>query len=299
MTLDLSRVRPIVRAALREDVGRGDVTSETLIPLPTRARAVIITQERGCLAGLPVATLAFTLFDRRLRCRLLVREGCCVPSGTPVLQIDGRLRSILGAERTAINLLGHLSGIATLTREFVRRVRGTRAIILDTRKTMPGLRCLEKYAVRQGGGVNHRAHLGEMVLIKSRHLDAIDTLQRRRVVRYHTISRELIRWAVGRARRRAPHHRVQIEVRNLRECEAALQAHPDLILLDNMSLAEIRRAVRLRRAAGARIPFEVSGRVTLQTVGAQARTGVERISVGALTHSARWMDFALRLREDV
>ncbi len=296
MTLDLSQVRPIVRAALHEDVGRGDVTSEVLIPSATCARAVIITQEAGCIAGVSVATLAFQLFDRRVRCRMLVAEGREVQAGTPVLRIEGRLRSILAAERTAINLLGHLSGIATLTRAFVRRVEGTRAVIMDTRKTMPGLRYLEKYAVRQGGGLNHRIDLSEMVLIKSRHLDALDALAHEASPpAYHHISDALIRGAVARARRRAPRHRVQVEVRNLHECTAALAARPDLMLLDNMSLADIKQAVRLRRATGASIPFEVSGRVSLQTVRAQALTGVERISVGALTHSARWLDFALRL----
>ena len=295
MRLDLARVTPLVRAALREDAGRGDVTSRVLLPSATRARAVIITQESGCIAGVPVARLAFQLFDPSLRCRVLEPEGRCVVSQTPVLRIEGRLRSILGAERTAINLLSHLSGIATLTREFVRRVQGTRAIILDTRKTVPGLRYLEKYAVRQGGGVNHRAHLGEMVLIKSRHLDALDTLAHPMPVAYHHLSDALIHAAVQRARRRAPTHRIQIEVRNLREFVAALEARPDLILLDNMSLTEITQAVRLRRARRSRIPLEVSGRVNVQTVRAQALTGVERISVGALTDSARWLDFALRL----
>ena len=296
MSLDVARVMPLVRAALREDVGSGDVTSRALLPSSVRERAVIITQEPGCIAGVSVARLAFQLFDPSLRCRILVAEGKQVKAGTPVLRIEGALRSILAAERTAINLLGHLSGIATLTRQFVRRVKDTRAIILDTRKTMPGLRYLEKYAVRQGGGINHRADLGEMVLIKSRHLDALDTLAHAgKRLTYHHISDELIRRAVARARRRTPRHRIQIEVRNLRECAAALAAKPDLILLDNMLLPEIRRAITLRKAKRSRIPFEVSGRVSLQTVRAQARTGVERISVGALTHSARWMDFALRL----
>ena len=295
MTLHLQRVEPLVRAALREDIGRGDVTSRALLPSSTQARAVIITQEPGCLAGVPVARLAFQLCDPSLRCRVLVPDGRSVGAQTAVLRVEGRLRSILAAERTAINLLGHLSGIATLTRAFVRRAAGTRASIMDTRKTMPGLRYVEKYAVRQGGGVNHRADLHEMVLIKSRHLDALDTLARERPVAYHRISDRLIGEAVARARRHAPRHRVQLEVRNLREFTAALEARPDLILLDNMSLAEIRQAVRLRRARRARMPLEISGRVNLQTVRAQARTGVERISVGALTHSARWLDFALRL----
>ncbi len=295
MSLDLRRVEPLVRAALREDIGRGDVTSRALLPSSTQARAVIITQEPGCLAGVPVARLAFQLHDPSLRCRVLAPDGRCVGAQTAVLRIEGRLRSILAAERTAINLLGHISGIATLTREFVRRVAGTRAVIMDTRKTMPGLRYVEKYAVRQGGGVNHRADLHEMVLIKSRHLDALDTLAQATPVAYHRISARLIREAVTRARRRAPRHRVQIEVRNLRECAAALAARPDLILLDNMTVGEIRRTIALRKMQQSRIPFEVSGRVNLQTVRAQARTGVERISVGALTHSARWLDFALRL----
>jgi nicotinate-nucleotide pyrophosphorylase (carboxylating) len=213
-----------------------------------------------------------------LRCRLHVRSGARLTPGRTILTVEGRARAILSAERTALNLLGHLSGIATLTRRYVDRVRGTRAVIIDTRKTLPGLRELERFAVVAGGGWNHRAGLSEAMLIKTNHVRA---------------ARLDLAAAVAAAKRDAGNRAVEVEVAGLREFREALNAKPDIILLDNWTVPAIRRAVRLRR--GRRPLLEASGGVTLENVRAIARAGVDGISVGRLTHSAPALDVALRV----
>jgi nicotinate-nucleotide pyrophosphorylase (carboxylating) len=285
---------PLIRRALAEDRARQDVTSQRLVPAQARCRARIVARESGVLAGGPMLRWTFQALDRRLRCTLKAREGASLRRGQIIAMAEGPARSILAAERTALNLLGHLSGIATLTDAFVHRARGTRAQILDTRKTLPGLRALEKYAVRAGGGASHRSDLSEAALIKTNHLRLL-----RRAVRGGAAA---IRRAVQAARRGARTF-VQVEVRNLAEFRAALAAGPDAILLDNWSLEAIRTAGALRRSRamprGRRSPvrplLEVSGGVHLRNVGVIARTGVERISIGRLTHSAPALDVALEV----
>ena len=231
-----------------------------------------------------------------MRCRPRVASGAAVSPGQTLLTVEGRARAVFAAERTALNCLMHLSGIATLTRAYVDRVRGTRAAILDTRKTLPGLRALQKYAVRAGGGHSHRADLSQAVLIKTNHLRAL------RGGKFGVRNAEFgttIQEAITRAKRLHPRRFVEIEVANMREFTAALRARPDAMLLDNWSLRNIKRAVRLRDAAfrtpHSALPLEVSGGVTLDNVRAIARTGVDRLSIGRLTHSAPSLDCSLQV----
>ena len=276
--------------ALKEDAARRDATSPAVLPPDLRIRARIIAKAPGVLAGVELAALVFATFDRSLRCRRYIHSGAPRSPGKTILTVEGRARSIFAAERTALNFLMHLSGIATLTRAFVDRTRGTRARILDTRKTLPGLRALEKDAVKAGGGENHRRDLARAILIKTNHLRAKGQGRRAK-------GRTLIETAILQAKRVRPRRFIEVEAANFREFLAALRANPDAILLDNWTLRTIRRAVTLCRG----LPFalrpspllEVSGGVTLKNVRAIARTGVDRISIGRLTHSAPALDCSL------
>jgi nicotinate-nucleotide pyrophosphorylase (carboxylating) len=289
--LSRSQVQPLIRQALAEDRAERDATSRALLHPGIRIRARLLAKAPGVIAGLPVAIWIFKTVDPLLRCAPACREGAAIRRGQTLLRVEGSARSILAAERTALNFLGHLSGVATLTREFVRRVP-RRVSVLDTRKTLPGLRVLEKYAVRVGGGHNHRMGLHDAVLIKTNHL---------RVLRGSGVGRRgsAIRIAIQKAKRLRPRRFVEVEVTNLRECHAALLARPDAILLDNWSVALLRRAVRLRDHSSLDTRhstlLEASGGVTLANVRAIARTGVERISIGRLTHSAPALDVALEV----
>lgn len=266
----------VLRAALEEDVGAGDVTTQAAVPPGTRARAVLIAKEPLRLAGLPGFVRTFELLEGgELRWELFCREGEDVPAGVRILRVEGDARVLLTGERTALNLLQRLSGIATLTARWTRQLAGTRARLVDTRKTTPGLRALEKYAVRVGGGANHRTGLFDGVLLKENHLRAGGGIAA----------------AVAGARRRAPHTlRIEVEVTNLQELREALDAGADAVLLDNMGLAEMAEAVR---ATGGRALLEASGGVTEERLRAIAETGVDLISAGALTHSARAVDLSL------
>ena len=283
---------PLIRRALAEDAARHDVTSRAVLPSSLRLRARLVARSPGIVAGGSVAAWTFHAIDPSVRCVLKRREGARVVRGETIMIIEGRARSIFAAERVALNLIAHLSGGATLTRAFVDRIRGTRARIYDTRKTLPSLRLLEKYAVRVGGGHNHRMDLRDAILIKTNHL---------RVLGHGTRNMgQVIQRAIAKARQQSPRRFIEIEATSLREVKAALQAGPHAILLDNMPLRDIHSAVRLRNmSAGPRpmsdILLEVSGGVTLANVRAIARAGVERISVGRLTHSAPSMDFSLHV----
>jgi len=285
--LNLRHLSPLIERALAEDAASRDITSRAVLPSNARIRAAVIAKQSGILAGGPLAVRTFQTLDPSLRCSLKRRDGARLAKGQAILAVEGRARSIFAAERTALNLLGHLCGIATLTRRYVERVRGTRAKILDTRKTLPGLRHLEKYAVAAGGGVNHRMDLADAVLIKTNHLRA---------------SRLPIASAIARAKRTAKGKFVEVEVANRREFTTALRAKPDAILLDNWPTSRIRRAVVFlnakRSTLSARPLLEVSGGVTLSNVRAIARTGVERISIGRLTHSAPSLDLSLKVTTD-
>ncbi len=279
MVLSTKEIETAVRQALAEDLGRGDVTTEALVPARARARARLVARVPLTVAGLDFAEAAFRLVAPAMRSERLARDGEAVPAGATLLRLDGPARALLTAERTALNFLQRLCGVATLTARFVAAVAGTGARILDTRKTTPGWRRFEKYAVTCGGGQNHRLGLYDQVLVKDNHLVA---LRDRRP--------NPIAWAVRRARRRCPGLTIEVEADTLTQVRQAVAAGADCILLDNMSPAQLRRAVRL--VAG-RARTEASGGITLANVRAIAETGVDFISVGALTHSAPAADLAL------
>ena len=266
----------VVRAALEEDRAYEDVTTVSIVPAGLRASAVLVARSAGVIAGLPLMEAVFTLLDPTVKFRRLEQDGARVRASQAVLEIEGTARAMLSGERVALNFIQRLSGIATLTARFVNAVRGTKAKILDTRKTTPGLRALERYAVRCGGGTNHRYDLSAAVLIKDNHLAAVGGD---------------IALAVRRARAAAPEG-MQLEV----ECDrrdqvvAALEAGADVILLDNMSVDEMRACVELVHGAAI---LEASGGITLDTVREVAASGVDWISLGALTHSAPSLDFSL------
>jgi nicotinate-nucleotide pyrophosphorylase (carboxylating) len=274
---ELERVfADVAGRALAEDLGSGDVTSEELFGVGDRCEAMILLKEAGMVCGLPVARAAFRKLDEAMEIERLVGEGEVVTEAPrEIVHLAGRTRALLGAERVALNLLGRLSGIATLTRRFVEAVEGTGVAILDTRKTTPGLRVLEKYAVRTGGGVNHRYGLFDAVLVKDNHLRLAGGVE------------EAVRRL--RATVNLP---LEVEVDTFEEVERALELGVERILLDNMSPAEAARAVKL---VAARAQLEISGGVTLENVRAYAETGVNAISVGALTHSARSLDVSLEV----
>jgi nicotinate-nucleotide pyrophosphorylase (carboxylating) len=274
-------IRNIVRAALAEDIGAGDITTETAIPSDQRAEACIIAKEPCVVAGLSLFEEVFAQIDRAIVAKSLVGEGDFVEKGTRVCVLSGPARGILTGERTALNFLQRLSGIATLTRQFVDEIAGTKARILDTRKTTPTLRALEKYAVAVGGATNHRMGLYDAVMIKDNHRAILDRL-----------GPKALGDAVATARKNHPNAPIIVEADTLEQVEEALAAGANHILLDNMTPDELREAVAL--VAG-RAKTEASGGVTLKTVRAIAQTGVDYISVGALTHSARAVDFSLEL----
>ena len=269
-------IEPAVRHALEEDLGRaGDVTTDLVVSADAHAKAKLVARRAGTIAGLIAADCAFSLVDPALDLRVEEPDGTRVVDGTILATVDGRSRSLLTAERVALNFVGHLSGIATATRGLVDAVAGTRARIVCTRKTTPGLRVLEKYAVRCGGGFNHRFGLDDAVLIKDNHLAACGG----------------VRPAIERARSGLGHMaKIELEVDSLAQLEEALSLGVDTILLDNMSVADLRRAVELARG---RATLEASGNVTFNTIRAIAEAGVDYISSGAITHSAPSLDVAL------
>jgi len=270
-------VQQLVDLALSEDIAAGDVTTEATIDPEAQGAGRIVAREAGVVAGLDVAALVFEKLDPAVRFERHVRDGDEVQPGQPVATVSGPLRALLTGERVALNFLQHLSGVATKTRRLAALIAHTKAKLLDTRKTTPGMRLLEKYAVRCGGGENHRMNLAEAVLLKDNHIAAVGGVAE----------------AVRRARERAPRGlRVQVEVSSIAELEEALSAGAHAVLLDNMSLEDIRRAVEL--CAG-RCFVEASGGVTEKTIVAIAEAGVDAISCGALTHSAPALDMSLEL----
>ncbi|MFQ5865647.1 MAG: carboxylating nicotinate-nucleotide diphosphorylase [bacterium] len=271
----------LIQLALTEDLNDlGDVTSNLLLTSSDRGKAVIIARQKGILAGLAVLHQVFDKVDSRIKISNLVEEGASVNVSDTIVAINGPLRSILTAERTALNFLQRLSGIATMTSQFVEQVKGTKAKILDTRKTTPGLRVLEKYAVRVGGGLNHRMGLFDMILIKENHIQAAGSLAEAvKRVRENMLEQNL-------------NLKIEVETRSLDDVDAALAAKVDRIMLDNMTLSQIQEAVNV---VSGKVELEVSGGVILDTVRDIAKTGVDFISVGALTHSAKALDLSLLL----
>ncbi len=279
---DLFRARAaLIQLALEEDLGEGDWTTQWTVPEEHRSRALIVAKEPLVVAGVDCVHDVFRAVDRELEVTIHAPDGTRVEAGESLVEAHGRTRGLLIGERTALNFLGHLSGIATLTRRYVDAVAGTAARIIDTRKTTPGLRLLEKAAVRSGGGTNHRLGLYDMILVKDTHADA--------------------RGGVTRAARAAIEANdgglaVEVEVRSLEELEEILPLEPDRILLDNMTPEMLRAAVaRVRELEAPRPETEASGNVTLASVRAVAETGVDFVSVGALTHSAPRADVSMRI----
>ena len=275
LTLPDLLIRPIVEQALAEDLGRGGDLTAALIPAEETLTAVLAARRPGRVAGLACARLAFTTLDPSAQFEARMADGDRVEAGDVIAWVSSDARSVLSAERTALNLLGRLSGIATLTAAYVAAVKGTDAVIVDTRKTTPGLRALEKFAVRCGGGVNHRFGLDDAILIKDNHVAACGGVTA----------------ALERARHVAGHLTpIEVEVDTLDQFDEALAFAPDVIMLDNFSLPDLAEA--FRRCNG-RVRLEASGGVSLETVAAIAATGVDAISVGALTHSAPVLDIGL------
>ena len=275
------QVEQIVSNALAEDLGSGDVTTEALVPSELEGKASILVKRDGVLAGIDVAKEVFRQVDPSLHFKALVKDGAKVRKGDVVATVEGKVAIMLRAERTALNFLQHLSGIATETARYVDAVSGTKAIITDTRKTIPGLRLLEKYAVRAGGGRNHRLNLGDGVLIKDNHLAALRS------------SGVGLGEAVKKARKRAPRAmKVEVEVESVKQAQEALSAGADIIMLDNMNVKDMRRVVELVQG---RALLEASGGITLDNVRSVAEAGVDLISVGALTHSAKALDISMEV----
>lgn len=282
--LTSTQINRIVDLSLSEDLSHGDVTSEALIPRKLEGQATILVKADGVLAGLEVARRVFQRVDPSLKVERLIKDGTKVKRGDIAATVSGRVISILNAERVALNFLQRLSGIASLTDQYVAEVRGTKARITDTRKTTPGLRLLEKYAVRMGGGHNHRFHLGDGVLIKDNHLA---------VLRARGMSLKKI---VAQAKQKAPKGlMVEVEVSSASDAQAAAKAGADIIMLDNMNPDEMRRAVDLLPKE---VKTEASGGISLTNVRAAALAGVDIISIGALTHSPRALDISLELEPE-
>jgi nicotinate-nucleotide pyrophosphorylase (carboxylating) len=272
----------LIALALREDLGElGDVTTLAFISAERRGRAAFVARSPGILAGLPAAALVLRAVDRGATFTALLDDGVTLKRGDRIAVVEGPTRSILTVERTALNFLQRLSGVATQTRKYVDVVAGLKTNLLDTRKTTPGWRLLEKYAVRAGGGLNHRTGLHDMILIKDNHLAALGG------------DVNPIGTAIRRAREQYPGLPVEVEVESLEQLDRALPFGPDMILLDNMQPEMMRECVRRRDAARSKALLEASGGVTLATLRTIAETGVDRVSVGALTHSAVALDIAL------
>jgi nicotinate-nucleotide pyrophosphorylase (carboxylating) len=266
--------------ALHEDVGNGDVTSNSLIPENDTSKAYIVAKDNFVVAGISLARRVFQLADKGIKFRIIKKDGSFVKAGASLAELHGNTRSILIAERTALNILQRLSGIATLTDQYVKAAKGLNARIIDTRKTAPGLRLFDKYAVRTGGGSNHRCGLFDGVLIKDNHIAAAGGIGR-----------------AVKAARSSVHHlfKIEIEVKNISELKAAVSAGADIIMLDNMPVNKMKKAVEYVRNTDNNVLIEASGNVSLENVRKIAETGVDLISVGALTHSSRAADLSLRI----
>jgi nicotinate-nucleotide pyrophosphorylase (carboxylating) len=277
MISDLMNLDTIIQKALEEDIGPGDITTDSIIDPHAMGKAELIAKEQLILAGLPVFSMVFTLVDPGLEFEYLYKDGAVVSSGEVICRISGRLASILKAERTALNFTQRMSGIATLTADYVRNAGPGKTRILDTRKTVPGLRSLDKYAVRMGGGHNHRIGLFDGILIKDNHIAAAGSVSK----------------AINLARINSPHTlKVEIEAETLPQVQEALDSGADIILLDNMPIEKIKQSVSL---INSRALIEVSGNVTLGNIAEIAEFGVDFISIGALTHSVKAVDLSLEI----
>jgi nicotinate-nucleotide pyrophosphorylase (carboxylating) len=284
MSSSKPQIEEIIDRALAEDLGKGDVTTEALIPGDQQGTGFIVAKKEGILAGTEAAKQVFHRVDPELKVEVLLEDGAIVKPGSRVAKVSGSIASILKAERLALNFLQRLSGIASETNRYVVRVEGLPVRIMDTRKTTPGLRSLEKYAVKVGGGENHRMNLGDGILIKDNHLAAL---------RSQGLN---IKEIIAKARQNAPQRlMVEVEVGSVSEALETVEAGADIVMLDNMGLEDMRKAVESIRG---RALIEASGGITLDNVRAVAETGVDFISIGALTHSAKALDISLELEAE-
>lgn len=273
----------LIKQAIVEDVGPGDITTQAIISSTQKAKAIVLAKENGIIAGLATAKEVFRQIDGGIKFTPKVKDGARIKKGEIIANLVGPARGILSGERVALNFLQRLCGIATLTNQFVKRVKGARVKILDTRKTTPGLRVLEKYAVKVGGGENHRMGLYDAILIKDNHIKLAGGIKE---------AVEGIRRSVA-AKLALPRKPIEVEAKTISEVKEAIKSRVDRILLDNMNIRTLREAVNLCKKAG--IKTEASGGIKLNNVGAVARTGVDYISVGALTHSPKALDISLKV----
>ena len=279
--LNHNEVKKLVQAALQEDIGSGDITTKALIPANLRGCATITLKEKALICGLPLLKY---FFPKPFQCRSFYKEGSMVPSYSKVIRITGNYRKLLERERVFLNFLGHLSGIATLTHQFVKACNNKKIHILETRKTTPGSRALEKYAVKAGGGTNHRFGLFDAILIKENHLNATHNIQK----------------AIFKAQRKYPHIKIEVEVKNLKEVEEAISEGADILMLDNFDASGIRKAlewIQKNTPKKNRPLIEVSGGVSLKNIRKLAASGVDIISVGRLTHGATSVDISMKFYE--
>ncbi|MFC2068210.1 carboxylating nicotinate-nucleotide diphosphorylase [Chloroflexota bacterium] len=275
------QVEYIIDSALAEDTVHGDITSEILIPPELQGIAYIIVKAKGIIAGNEIAKMVFHRIDQLLEINVFIRDGAEVKPGDKVATIQGNVRSIFKAERVALNFLQHLSGIATQTHQYITKISSMNVVITDTRKTTPGLRSMEKYAVRMGGGTNHRFHLGDGILIKDNHLATLRAVDMN------------LKDIIAKAKQNLPQEmKIEVEVNTITEAISAAEAGADIIMLDNMSLEEICRAVSL---IPSQIKTEASGGITMTNIRAVAETGVNFISIGAITHSSKALDISLEM----
>lgn len=292
--LDLNNIKDIVQLAIQEDIGKGDITSEIFIPKNSKSEGIFMAKEDGIIAGLPVVKYVLSQIDNNLLFTSNVEEGSRTNNGTIIANVKGSTLSILSAERLVLNFLQRLSGIATLTNKFVEKVKAYKTQIMDTRKTTPGWRYLEKYAVKVGGGTNHRAGLYDQILVKDNHIKIMEKVQKKE----NGIFAEL----VNEARKQTDDGvLIEVEIEDSKHIKDLVDAGVDIIMFDNMEASQISEAVekvkeyeRLQNATTAKtVLTETSGNITLENVEAYAQTGVDRISVGMITHSARTLDISL------
>ena len=277
MKLDKKEIERVITTALKEDIGAGDITTNLIIEKKQQAKAFFLAKEDGVVAGLAIAKMVFQKFDKTIKWKSFIKDGEFVSAGTHIAEVKGSLRALLTGERTALNILQRMCGIATTTNSFVKIVNGTNAKILDTRKTVPGLRMLDKYAVKIGGGTNHRIGLFDMVLIKDNHIKAAGSITN----------------AVAKIRKGLTKKiKIEVETSNLDEVRETLKNIVDIIMLDNMPVPMMKEAVKI--IAG-KAKVEASGNVNFKSIKAIAKTGVDFISVGALTHSVKALDISMKI----
>jgi nicotinate-nucleotide pyrophosphorylase (carboxylating) len=270
-------IKSLIARALAEDLGAGDITSDATIPPESTSEAVMVAKQHLVLAGLDVSREVFHYLDPGIQFMPKAKDGDVIHAGTEIARLSGNTRALLAGERVALNLLQHMSGIATLTAAYVDKIKGLKVEVLDTRKTLPGLRHLEKYAVRMGGGKNHRMGLYDMILIKDNHIKAAGSITK----------------AMASARKKSGQLKIEVETGNLNEVRAALASKADIIMLDNMPLDLMSEAVQIIKGQAL---VEASGNVTLETVRHIAETGVDLISSGSLTHSAPAADISMKIQ---